>query len=69
MRIDDLDLISGNEVIEYITDALCLVREGETLAEIFNSICSAKVKYIGDDLFELTYAENMEKQGLSEKNP
>ena len=53
------ELIDGDKVIEYIQDCLCGIRDGESLEEMFNQVCSAKVKYIGDDMFELTYAEDV----------
>jgi hypothetical protein len=45
-------LIDSSKVIELIQEAI-KQWEGNVLEEIFNKICDAQVKYIGDDVFEL----------------
>jgi hypothetical protein len=57
-RLDtmDKDTISADELIDLIVETLA-PSDGECLEEVANSILAAKVKYVGDSLFELTWPE------------
>ena len=48
---DKKDVLSFKDIISNISDVLAEA-DGEYLANIYNSICSDKIKYSGDSLFQ-----------------
>lgn len=44
--------LSFQDVLENIEDAVTEISDGEEIARIHNSICSRKVKYIEDNIWE-----------------
>ena len=54
----DKEIIDGERVTDLLIDVFesGTMIDGKALETFFNAVCSAQIKFLGDDKFEITYA-------------